>query len=433
MNFRKKYLLSFLLLIALLLTVISCDTTEPPSTALINLKLEDVSCTEAWMTLTNTNLPLPTIITIKQNDQTLRTINLVKADTLLCIDSLLPNQTYKYQVSSIQQQVSSNELSVTTMDTTSHNFTWQTWTFGENSNSILYDVAIIDENNICAVGEIYLNDSLGQPDPILYNVAIWDGQNWSVQRIPYYYQGQPFYHSIQSVYPFYSNDIWFCGNGVIHWDGINYIPVGIPASVWGSDQINRIWGINKDDIYIVGDNGKIAHLNITNWQKISSCVTSNINDVWGFINNEGIKTTYCAASFVFQPGERKVLRINNNNVVDSVPWNSDKRVHSVWAKNKYKQFACGDGVFINSELGVNWKEQTELPLYYSRRIRGTDLNNILVVGDYGFFAHYSGTKWKVYDELAVSGIYMSVDIKRNICATVGLESSKAVIVMGNRN
>jgi len=47
------------------------------------------------------------------------------------------------------------------MDTTSHNFTWQTWTFGEHSSSRLYDVAIINENNIWAVGEIYMKDSLG--------------------------------------------------------------------------------------------------------------------------------------------------------------------------------------------------------------------------------------------------------------------------------
>ena len=46
-------------------------------------------------------------------------------------------------------------------DTTSHNFTWQTFTFGEHSSSTLYDVAIINDSSIWAVGEIYMNDSLG--------------------------------------------------------------------------------------------------------------------------------------------------------------------------------------------------------------------------------------------------------------------------------
>ena len=53
----------------------------------------------------------------------------------------------------------SNELTVTTMDTTSHNFTWQSWTFGDIGSSVLYDVAIINENNIWAVGEINIADT----------------------------------------------------------------------------------------------------------------------------------------------------------------------------------------------------------------------------------------------------------------------------------
>ncbi len=59
---------------------------------------------------------------------------------------------------------------ITTMDTTSHNFTRQSFTFGQHSSSVLYDVAIIDENNIWAVGDIYMNDSLGNPDPNRYNL-----------------------------------------------------------------------------------------------------------------------------------------------------------------------------------------------------------------------------------------------------------------------
>ena len=69
------------------------------------------------------------------------------------------------------------------MDTTSHNFTWQSWTFGEHSSSVLYDVEIIDENNIYAVGKIYMNHSLGQPDLQPYGMAIWDGQTWELKKI----------------------------------------------------------------------------------------------------------------------------------------------------------------------------------------------------------------------------------------------------------
>ena len=81
----------------------SCNTTEPPpAEKTITLTLEDAASIEAWIKLTTTNLQLPTTITLKQNNENRSTINLDKTDTLLYIDSLLPNTTYSFQVSSIQ-------------------------------------------------------------------------------------------------------------------------------------------------------------------------------------------------------------------------------------------------------------------------------------------------------------------------------------------
>ncbi|MCW8960209.1 MAG: glucosyl transferase, partial [Ignavibacteriaceae bacterium] len=152
----KRIIFSVLVLI-LGLILKACNTTDPPNDEQnINLKLEDVSCTEAWIELTTTNLQLPTTITLKQfnpNGDTLSKVSILNTqDSLLYIDSLLPNKTYQYQVSSIEHPATSNELSVTTMDTTSHDFTFETFTFGGTAGtSTLYDVAIINENNIWAV------------------------------------------------------------------------------------------------------------------------------------------------------------------------------------------------------------------------------------------------------------------------------------------
>jgi len=93
----------------------SCNTTEPPpppngENPTLTLTLEDVSCTEAWIELTTTNLQLPATIELKQfnpsGDSLSQDFILNTQDSLLYIDSLLPNQNYQYQVSSIQHQVS---------------------------------------------------------------------------------------------------------------------------------------------------------------------------------------------------------------------------------------------------------------------------------------------------------------------------------------
>lgn len=115
------------LVISLGLLLKSCKTTDPPpppngEKPTLELSIEDVSCVEAWIKLKTTNLQLPATLTLKQfnasGDTISQILNLNTQDSLLYIDSLLPNKSYQYQVSSNEHQVSSNELSVTTMDTT---------------------------------------------------------------------------------------------------------------------------------------------------------------------------------------------------------------------------------------------------------------------------------------------------------------------------
>ncbi|MCH9029576.1 MAG: glucosyl transferase, partial [Bacteroidetes bacterium] len=180
--------------IFIIILFVSCNTTEPPSPPppeekpTLTLTLEDASSIEAWIKLTTNNLQLPATVTIKQNDTVVQDIVLQKKDSLIYIDSLLPKITYTFQAitQSSNQSITSNELSVTTMDTTSHEFTFETFTFGTIGSSVLRDVAIIDENNIWAVGEIYLNDSLGKPDPNAYNAIHWDGNSWKLLQLQFF-------------------------------------------------------------------------------------------------------------------------------------------------------------------------------------------------------------------------------------------------------
>ena len=89
-------IIGFMLLFVLLLLT-SCNTTGPggeKSNAV--LSIADVSCTEAWLQLTTTNIQLPTTVTLTQDGKTRETVNLTTADTILYVDSLLPNQTYSF-------------------------------------------------------------------------------------------------------------------------------------------------------------------------------------------------------------------------------------------------------------------------------------------------------------------------------------------------
>ncbi|VAX15762.1 hypothetical protein MNBD_IGNAVI01-1629, partial [hydrothermal vent metagenome] len=105
----------------LLLT--SCNTTEPPpSSQKLTLTAEDASCTEAWLNLKLENITTPIEVTLNCNDTVAQITNLSNKDTTLFVENLIPNQTYTFQAIIQSTNLKSNSVSVTTMDTTSHNF-----------------------------------------------------------------------------------------------------------------------------------------------------------------------------------------------------------------------------------------------------------------------------------------------------------------------
>jgi hypothetical protein len=441
-------LIFFLIFYLFLLCTASCNTTEPPDPPvtpepILKLELEDVSCTEAWITLTTTDLILPAELTLKQYNSTGDSISkaliLNTQDTLLYIDSLFPNQTYEYLVSSIpqsggQNQATSNELSVTTMDTTSHNFTFQSWTFGTIGSSVLYDVAIIDENNIIAVGEIMVADS--SPNGYTtYNAVHWDGNHWELLRIPYRDFGNHIvYGPLRTVLAFSDSDIWFCSYAdLVHYNGSNYSSKAFFMT--GSNfngQVSKMWGTEKNNIYCVGRSGAIYHYNGTSWKKIESGTDIDINDVWGIIDPiTNSRKVFCAVSFVLQLGEHKILTLDENNKVDSIPWNTGRRVGSVWTSDGKKFYTGGGGVFQNKS--GNWNEETSIPLYYTNRVRGNGLNDVFVGGDFGLLAHFNGVEWKVYQEFLFSASSLSITVSQDIIAAVGRFGERALIILGKRN
>jgi hypothetical protein len=415
-----KTIIIFLLLV-ISLNFISCDTNEPPLNSTITLKLEDVSCTETWITLTTTNLQLPTTVILKQNDQTRSTINLVKADTILYIDALLPNQTYIFQsvIQSINQ--SSNKLSVTTMDTTSHSFTWQSFEFGEHDASFLWDVAIADKNNIWAVGEIYLNNSLGHPDPIRYNMVVSDGNIWEIKRLTY--QGSS--PEIRSVCVINEYDVWF--DPWFHWNGQRYQEFPIDPIFIG-EGINKMWG-NEDLLFVVGENGFIAStIHSGGWVEIVSGTESRVNDVWGIISKENKTIIYCPVSSYFIPGDKKILKVIDQKV-DSVSWSRDIRLNSAWAPNENILYVCGEGNFVN-KFG-KWED---INLYPSatNSVRGNGLNDIFIVGDNGSIFHFNGVSWQMLNTPNDKG-YSKVAVKGNLVVICGNNLGKGIIEVGIRN
>lgn len=309
------------------------------------------------------------------------------------------------------------------IDTTSHNFTFQTWTFGEHSSSTLYDVAIINDTLIFAVSEIYMNDSLGQPDPYPYNLALLNGSTWELRKLTY--QGFP--PVINSVFAINENDVWL--DPWFHWDGQNFQELPIDPILIGVN-VNKIWG-NKDGIYVVGNDGFVAYRNnIGSWSRIESGTSLNINDIWGIVDGNDSKFILCPAYDFGSGGEKKLISISNNTVGE-IPWVENRELYTVWFNSRDKIYAGGEGLFYRTNN--EWKEET-LPALFKFRVRGNGLNDIWTVGGYGFAAHYNGKNWKTFEEVSLaSGNYVGLTVKGNTVVMTGNEWNKAVITIGKRN
>ncbi|QOJ27372.1 MAG: glucosyl transferase [Ignavibacteriales bacterium] len=441
--FFNILVLAALSLIAL--TATSCsEPASPYGQTEITLEALDASCTEVWLELKFNNLTQPAKVAIQKDGKDYHRILSLNRDTLLVFEDLEPSANYSFRAIiryEGKDDKISNTVQVRTMDTTSHSFTWQTFTFGEHSSSTLYDVAIIDENNIWAVGEIYMKDSLGNPDPNAYNAVHWDGTNWELKKI---YTGSSCnpvdYSPLKAIFAFSDSNIAITSGGSIGWFNgkINRADCGIRPLLSGS--INKMWGSSSSDLYVVGNGGNIANYNGTGWRKIESGTTLNINDIWGDFNKTTQEWEILAVGGNILHGwqqDRAILEIKNGN--QAIQLNSDGAnwpLSGVWFKAIPKHYVIGSGIYYKQKLDDSvWNSNlTSITTYHTNKIRGNDLNDVIIVGAYGEVLHFNGMRWQSYINQTglFNGSYYSVTIKNDLVVTVGTHMSKAIITVGKR-
>jgi hypothetical protein len=444
----------FIIYLLFLLSLSSCkDESIPPQPdSVLNLKLEDVSCTEAWVELTTTSLQLPASLNLLKDDNLIKIINLQTADTLLYLDSLLPNKTYNFQLTSILNPVSSNELSITTMDTTSHNFTWQTFELGIIENqSHLFDVAIINENDIWAVGEIMIADTsvIGYT---MYNAIHWNGIEWTLHRIMFKtICGQ---QSSQNAYPassilaFSESEIWVAQKG----DQIAKIENGVQINSicmpW-TFSINKIWGTSNNDLYVVGNNGNIAHYNGSQWSKIETGTNLSFIDIAVNSSNE---IFICGGNSSFGQGIILKSTDGNNftvfaegaNIYESQLFNPKLygSFSSIWFDQNNTLYSGGNILFQNKFN--TWSYVKSLPenfiggnpgVYYRgyiTKVRGNASNDMWIVGDRNTVRHFNGLSWQQigmpYDP-NIDIVWRGMACKDNNTIIVGTHNRSAIIMM----
>jgi hypothetical protein len=405
------------------------------------LSAEDVGVTDVWLKI---HLPLlfqNFEITLKRDTVTILRSVLTAQDTLVLDERLLPNHTYTYTLIHDlgTNRKTQTQIAVTTMDTTSHNFTWEIYTLGDGSSSELLDVAIINDTLAYAVGEIYKKDSLDNWIQPPYNFAKWNGKEWEIERVLYNYQGYDYYAQLRAIFAFGESDYWVGSNQPMHWNGRQWETFDLTSSVWNG-WINKIWGTSDKDLYIVGNGGSMTHYNGSRWVSLTTEITLHIQDIYGAINNKtGGWEILALASTLYSGNGARLIKINKQGSVTLPTDGLGPDLSGIWFKPPYRYYIVGDGIYRNSRVGDSKSPWIEYPLgeinnYYTFAIRGTDINDIVTVGAFGELLHFNGATWRnYYNTLGMaSGSFYGVAIKGNLIIAVGHIEDKAVIAVGRR-
>ena len=320
---------------------------------------------------------------------------------------------------------------VKTPDTTSNNFTWTTQTFGDGASSALFDVAIVNDTLAFAVGGVYTNDTNGNLDSQPRNLAVWNGQNWRLQKLNY--EGYP--PVIRSIYAVSERNVWL--DPWFHWDGQSFSERNIDPLLIGV-RINRMWG-NSATLYVAGDNGFIGCYNGSSWQSIETNTALPINDVWGAYDWQiGQWEILAVASNKHQNLGKKMLWISANAATAIVDSGLSWSLSSVYFVPGGNYYVVGDGEFEFSNLkstGV-WQlwPSGKTTNFYSEQIRGVGSNDIFIVGDYGEVVHYNGKRWVNFTSQTgfTVGYYLSVALRGNLAIAVGQSGNNAIAAIGRR-
>jgi len=306
------------------------------------------------------------------------------------------------------------------VDTTSHNIQWIVDSLSERG--LVRDVWVFSQNNVIAVGEFDTprSDS-GLATP--YNVAYWNGQNWQ-RDIVYYSTGGHHYSSpLYAICAFSESDIWFGGNGLVHWDGQSYVAQDDLVSIWGPFLISRIWGTSSSDLFVVGDSGSLAHYD-GSWIKVNTGTRVNLQDVWGTDANHVWATGYNDGD-----GHCVILQDSNGvwrKIYDSTgqPFLNEFQFASLWTDDPTRLYLVGGSFPTLLDLSAGKYSQLRTPIQYvSFRIRALKANDMFIAAEGSEVGHYNGSTWYKYPELKVlnggSAWFLSVQATKDFVVLGG--------------
>ncbi|MDD5765991.1 MAG: hypothetical protein PHW79_07100 [Candidatus Marinimicrobia bacterium] len=416
---KAMFTIFFILATVLAMSCKECPTEQPDYD--IYLSAEDVFCTSVVLNVTLPDSGDVSAFALDRDDSTVATYTCYDDDTLITDENLTPNTDYIYRVRFLKDgktKAESDPVTVHTMDTTSHDISyWEIDTLGISGG--IYDLWIVSENNIWAIGEIIVDDPDSSYDGSgqeRFNAARWDGEKWNLMRME---RGAP----MESIWYFNENDIWAAGIP-IHWDGEKWTYYHLwDMGVLDPDDgtVEHIWASSPDNIYFVGWKGSIVHYNGSTFTKMESGTTCQLEDVWGIDDNHiwavGTETNNSRSVILFYNG--KVWKTMHDTDDERKCWSN-----SVWTDSPYLLFLNGgSGRYLFDLMQEKLSKYESAGEWFGYDIYGTANNDIFASGQGSEILHFNGSTWHLYTEFqnifGAWGLIKTIKVSENLVVAGG--------------
>ncbi len=309
-------------------------------------------------------------------------------------------------------------------DTTSQNFIFETYEFGDGfSSSDFNDVWIFNENNIWAVGELRLDNGYT-------NIVRWDGKKWFSQK-PYFTSS-----GFEGIWALDSSHIYFADGAVLVYKNGAFKQLNFKNLLFSNGQaVHRLWGSSNSNIWGVGPWGTIVHFDGKEWKKIDFDRQWRFDDITGNPQN-GV----AYASATNQSFTTVIVELNSSA---TIIYNSDStNIHLTAFTLKYID---NNKIYLSDsriwEFDIKTKKQRvlyKLPSGY-----GISLTAVYSPNDIYFFGdqfqqgekmvHYNGVRFKTFDlSPSNSTIFGGAYAIKNLSVMVGFANNKAFLTMVRR-
>jgi hypothetical protein len=423
-------------------TTFTCDTTEPPPPPpppppayhpTIELALVDSGLTDVILRVSIPDTVTNRVFSLRRNGITIRYVPSAEPVTIIADTNLRAGLALSYQAFRLEDEVivdTTKIVTVRTLGVTGQDFTFDRSFHGEGFFSIFYDVAVLSDTLIYAVGEIP-RDTTSEVWP--WNIAKWNGQSWeySTTRDSGYSYGELF-----SIHAFAPDDIWVASGTPEHWDGSRWTFWGSTRGYVGGFRILGLWGKDSRSMYAVGEYGNIRRFDGTGWWSIESGTTLHIYDIFGDTNPlTGETEIYAVAADRFQSSDHRILKIDGDQVTRVGDEGIPSSLDGVWFDAGLQYYVVGGGIYTRRDprSSLAWQPLNGLTMWYSYSVRGSGANDILVCGGGGELLHFNGSRWRSYrDIMAISGNLYNCSIRGNTVAAVGYSSRDAFVAIGRR-